>query len=74
MGVACGPGYTLQILALPPHNSPAHAVGFPLLSLTRPARKPSKVNAPTTSLHFLSGPLMDTRNNVMYIFPFNFTA
>jgi hypothetical protein len=33
VGVACGPGFPLQVLALPPLN-PARAVGFPLQSLT----------------------------------------
>ncbi|MDB5274968.1 MAG: hypothetical protein JWO58_3335 [Chitinophagaceae bacterium] len=35
MGVACGPGYPLQVLALPAPQPSTQAVGFSLLSLTR---------------------------------------
>lgn len=35
MGVACGPGYPLQVLAFPARN-PSRAVGFTLLSNAAP--------------------------------------
>lgn len=31
MGVACGPGFTLQIIALPAHVGLRKAVGFPAI-------------------------------------------
>ncbi len=34
LGVACGPGFTLQILAPASAQRPGRAVGFPLQSLT----------------------------------------
>jgi len=41
MGITCGPGYPLQVLAFPALN-PAHAAGFTLLSLMRPAHQSMK--------------------------------
>jgi hypothetical protein len=41
MGITCGPGYPLQVLAFPALN-PAHAAGFTLLSLMRPAHQSIK--------------------------------
>ena len=42
MGVACGPGFPLQVLAFPAHN-PTRAVGFTLQSLTRPPHTIAKI-------------------------------
>jgi hypothetical protein len=61
MGVACGPGYPLQVLALPAH-SPTRAVGFTLLSNAAPALLLTYVYM---SLRFSPGPLVATRNDVV---------
>jgi hypothetical protein len=39
MALPAGPGFTLQVLALPYPRNPARAVGFPLQSLTLPAHR-----------------------------------